>query len=142
MQQYALSEPEFGRPYTELEILTNIVQHALDNARYEMTARTAKATIQSALAQGTTITLTMQNIAQTLEPSRNIHKGPDGDVPTMHKFDAKRPQSLDPKKQVQCRSCQAGHDDSALRCARSSIIQVDKANPTKQKTSNTIRPNQ
>ena len=49
----------------------------------------------------------MQNIAQSLEPSRTTHQATDCDVPTMYKFDARRPQSLDPKKQVECQSCQA-----------------------------------
>jgi hypothetical protein len=63
-----------------------------------MTARTAKATIQNALAQGTSMTLAMQNIAQSLEPSRTAHRThdtADGNVPTMHKFEARRPP--DPK---------------------------------------------
>ena len=96
-----------------------------------MTARTAKATIQSALAQQTTITLTMQNIAQTLEQSRNQHKIQDGDIPTMHKFDAKRSQSLDPKKQLQCRSCQAwGHDGQCfMMCKIVNITKWIKDNP-------------
>ena len=68
MQEHATSEAEFDRPYKDIEIITNIIQHALDDARYEMTARTAKATVQSALAQGTRVTLTMQSIAQSLEP--------------------------------------------------------------------------
>jgi hypothetical protein len=132
MQQHALSESEFGiRPYTELEIITNIIQHALDDVRYEMSARIAKANIQSALAQATTVTLTMQNIAQTLAPSRNLNQASEGDTPVMHKFDAKRTQSLDPKKQVQCRSCQAwGHDGQCfMMCKILNINKWIKENP-------------
>jgi hypothetical protein len=63
IQEHATSEAEFNRPCKELETITNVIQHALDNNRCKMTARTAKATIQSAPAQGTRVTLTMQNIA-------------------------------------------------------------------------------
>ena len=63
-----------------------------------MTARTTKATIQSALAQVTMVALTTKDIAQTLEPSCSLHEAPDGDVPTINEFDAKCPQSPDPKK--------------------------------------------
>ena len=89
MQEHATSEAEFDRPYNDIKIITNIIQHALDDTRYEMTARTAKATIQSALAQGTRVTLTMQNIAQSLEPSQTTHQARDGDTPTMYTFDVK-----------------------------------------------------
>ena len=91
-----------------------------------MTARTAKATIQSALAQGTRVTLTMQNIAQSLEPSRTTHQVINGDTPTMYKFDAtRRPLRLDPKKQVQCRSCQAwGHDGQCFMMCK--IMHINK----------------
>jgi hypothetical protein len=133
MQEHATSEAGFNRPYKDLEIITNIIQHTLDdNNRYEMTARTAKATIQSALAQGTRVILTMQNIAQNLEPSRTRHQANDGgDVPTMHKFDERRPQSLDPKKQVQCRSCQAwGHNGQRfMMCKIMNITKWIKENP-------------
>jgi hypothetical protein len=73
MQRRAATEATFGRPYSELEMVTNIIQHALDDRRYEMTARTANASIQQSLAQDAPIALTMQNVAQTLEPSRNTH---------------------------------------------------------------------
>jgi hypothetical protein len=125
MQEHATLEAEFDRPYKDIEIITNVIQHALDDARYKMTARTAKVTIQSALAQGTKVTLTMQNIAQSLEPSRTTHQAIDGDTPMLCKFDARRPQSLDPKKQVQCRSCQAwGHDGQCFMMCK--IVNVNK----------------
>jgi hypothetical protein len=51
MQQHTDAEATFNRPYTELEIITNIIQKALENIRYEMPARTVKATIQNSMSQ-------------------------------------------------------------------------------------------
>lgn len=133
MQRHIATEVKFHRPYSELEMVTNIIQHALDDRRYEMTARTAKASIQQSLAQGTSVAFTMLNIAQTLEPSKNTHRTmEEGDIPTMNKFDApRRPQPLDPKKQVQCRSCMMwGHDGQCyMMCKVVNILKWIKENP-------------
>jgi hypothetical protein len=59
MQRHTAIEVKFGRPFRELELVTNVIQHALDDRRYEMTAQTAKASIQQSLAQGATVAYTM-----------------------------------------------------------------------------------
>ena len=113
-------EASYARPYSELEVITNIIQHAVEDPRYEITARTAKSQLQNALNQKPasqkflTIPpdLTLQRLAQTLAPSRphRILTEEFANPPTLHKFENK-PRALDPKKQVQCRSCHAwGHD--------------------------------
>jgi hypothetical protein len=76
--------------------------------------------------------LTLQRLAQTLEPSRDRHnliQEFDGDTPTLHKFESKRP--MDPKKQVQCRSCQSwGHGGLCyMMCKLVHIQRWIKANP-------------
>jgi hypothetical protein len=135
MQRHTATEVKFGRPFRELELATNVIQHALDDQRYEMTAQTAKASVQQSLAQGATVAYTMQNTAQALEPSKtttnNSRSATDGDIPTMNKFDARRTQSLHPKKQVQCRSCQSwGHDGQChMMCKIVNITKWIKENP-------------
>jgi hypothetical protein len=83
----------------------------------------------------------MQNIAQTLEPSRNLIKRPKGNIPrTMHKFDAKQTQSLDSNKQVQCRSCQAwGHKGRCfIMCEILNINEWIKENPKEAEKQRTL----
>ena len=55
----------------------------------------------------------------------------DGDIPLIHKFETRRPQGLDPKKQVRCRSCQAwGHDGQCyMMCKLVNIQNWILANP-------------
>ena len=49
MQTHTHQEKNFGRPYSQFEVITNIIQHTIDDPRYEMTARTSKAMIQNAM---------------------------------------------------------------------------------------------
>jgi hypothetical protein len=71
----------------------------LDDARYEMTARTAKVLFRVYWRKKTTFTLTMQNIARTLETENNIHKGPEWRMTPPCTSSMQTTKSLDPKKQ-------------------------------------------
>ena len=106
MQMHTYQEKNFGQPYSEFEAITNIIQQAIDDSRYDMTARTAKAMIDSEfneqrpdrpnrthIPEG----LTLQQLAQTLEPSRGRHMHED--TPIINKLEQKS-RSLDRKKQV------------------------------------------
>ena len=135
MEKFTETENTFNRPYSQLEQVTNIIQHAILDPRYEMTARTTKATLEQTLAQGQDTRLTMQNIARTLEPTKHTGRNDTHelgeDTPLIHKFETRRPQGLDPKKQVQCRSCQAwGHDGQCyMMCKLVNIQNWILANP-------------
>jgi hypothetical protein len=100
MQTHTDQERSFGRPYSEFELVTNIIQHAIDESRYEITARTAKAMVQNSMNNqkpaelNSTVLpadLTLKRIAQTLEPSKGWrpHQQDNEDIPTMHKFAAR-----------------------------------------------------
>jgi hypothetical protein len=104
MQAHMDLEASYGRSYTDFEIVINIIQHAVQDPRYEIAVRTAKALLQNIMSQapGQHPTLppdlTLQRLAQTLEPSRgrrNLTQAFDGNTPTLHKFESKRP--MDPK---------------------------------------------
>jgi hypothetical protein len=119
MQQYTDQKATFMRQYTELEIVTNIIQHALKDDQYEMAAHTTKSTIENRMAQcpedmtnNLIPGLTMQHIAHALEPSHRVLQHKFEDTPTFHKFESKH--AIDPKKQVQCLSCQAWGDSDGL----------------------------
>jgi hypothetical protein len=76
--------------------------------------------------------LTLKRIAQILEPSkgRRPYQQDNEDLPTMHKFESKT-RALDPKKQVQCRSCQAWRHDGMcyMMCKIVNIQKWIKENP-------------
>ena len=42
MQRHTHQEKNFGRPYSQFEVITNIIQGAIDDPIYEITARKSK----------------------------------------------------------------------------------------------------
>jgi hypothetical protein len=138
MQTFTDQEHNFGRPYSEFELVTNIIQHAIEDARYEITATSAKAMIQNSMnntgpeeARATVLPpeLAMKRIAQTLDSPNKTRRPANNqqsdleDTPRLNKFEHK-PRPLDPKKQVQCRACQAwGHDGTCYMMCKFIHIQ-------------------
>jgi hypothetical protein len=135
IQTHMDQERSFSQPYSEFELVTNIIQHAIDDSRYKITARTAKAMVKNSMntqkpaeLNSTVLQadLTLKRIAQTLKSSkgRHPHQQDNEDIPTMHKFESKS-RALDPKKQVQCRLCQAwGHNGMCYMMCK--IVNIQK----------------
>jgi hypothetical protein len=52
MQSHLLDvEATFNCPYSEFEVVTNNMQHTVEDERYEIMAQTAKATLQNVMNQ-------------------------------------------------------------------------------------------